>query len=138
MSNSLTIFIYSIAMYGFSNMIVFGSGPFRVFERVRSFTTGISEHFGKLFSCMMCFPANLGWIASLLDWFLIENASITPFNILLCGTNLWWIALIFDCIFTSGIVWLIHNFESFFESIAEGNSSLQQNDTNNDIIELND
>jgi len=139
MNSWLIILIYSIAAYGLSNMTVFGSGPFRVFEHLRSITTNISEHFGSMFQCMMCFPANIGWVASLIDWFFIKQIAITPFNILLIGTNLWWVAIIGDCIFTSGIVWLIHNFESFFESIADGNSQ-QQNveyiDNNNDSIEI--
>lgn len=137
MSNTLIIFLYCIAVYGLSNMMVFGSGPFKIFEHIRYYTSHISEHFGSLFSCMMCFPANIGWVVSLIDWFLIENFALTPFNILLVGTNLWWIALLADCCFTSGIVWIIHNIESFFESIANGNSSMQEDD-NNDIINIHD
>lgn len=137
MSNTLIIFLYCIAVYGLSNMVVFGSGPFKIFEHIRYYTSYISEHFGSLFSCMMCFPANIGWIVSLIDWFLIKNFALTPFNILLVGTNLWWIALLADCCFTSGIVWIIHNIESFFESIANGNSSVQEDD-NNDIINIHE
>lgn len=128
MSNWLIIFIYCISVYGFSNMVVFGSGPFRVFEKLREWSSYVSTHFSSLFSCMMCLPANVGWIASLIDWFFLKNIAITPFNIFLAGTGLWWVALIGDCCFTTGIVWLIHNVESFFESIAEGTSSVQNND----------
>ena len=60
MSPWLIIFLYIIAVYGLSNMMVFGSGPFRIFEHIRGISSSISEHFGKLFSCMMCFPANVG------------------------------------------------------------------------------
>jgi hypothetical protein len=124
MSNVLIIFLYTIAVYGFSNMMVFGSGPFKIFERIRDYSYYISPHFSSLFSCMMCLPANLGWITSLINWFFISEIAITPFNILLCGTNLWWLALIGDCCFTTGIVWLIHNIESFFENIAGGTSPI--------------
>jgi hypothetical protein len=137
MSNALIIFIYSIAVYGICNMIAFGSGPFKIFEKIREWSYNISEHFATLFSCMMCLPANIGWITSLIDWFLIKNTYITPFNILLAGTNLWWVALIGDCCFTSGIVWIIHNIESFFESISTGNSSIQEDD-NDDVLNLHD
>lgn len=135
MSSILIIFLYCIAVYGFSNMVVFSSGPFKIFERIREWSSYISEHFGTLFSCMICLPANVGWIASLIDWFLLKSVAITPFNILLVGTNLWWVALIADCCFTSGMVWIIHNIESFFESIAGGTSSVQEDD-NNDIINV--
>lgn len=137
MSNGLVIFLYIIMAYGFSNMMVYGSGPFRIFEHIRNKSNNISEHFGSMFSCMMCFPANIGWIISVIDWFLLPSIAITPFNIFLLGTNLWWVALIADCCFTSGAVWIIHNVESFFESIAGGTSKIQEDD-NNDIINLND
>ena len=133
MSNTLIIFIYSIAIYGLSNMIVFGSGPFKIFEKIREWSYNLSEHFSSLFSCMMCLPANIGWISSLINWFLIPSITLTPFNILLSGTNLWFIALIGDCCFSSGIVWIIHNIESFFENILNGN-----NNETEDIIDLHD
>ena len=135
MGNWLIVFIYSIFLYGISNMFVFASGPFRIFERIRDISSSISEHFGQLFSCMICFPANVGWIFSLIDWFFIKTIAITPFNILLAGTNLWWLAIILDCCFASGVVWIIHNIESFFESIAEGKNTEPED---NDIIQLND
>lgn len=135
MSNWLIIFLYCIAAYGFSNMMVFGSGPFRIFEHIRNITDRISEHFGSLFKCMMCFPANLGWVMSVVDWFLIKGIAFTPFNILLASTGLWWLALILDCFFTSGIVWLIHNFESFFENLGQGNQA-HELENNDDIIEV--
>lgn len=134
MSNWLIIFLYCIAAYGISNMVVFGSGPFRIFEHIRNITDRISEHFGSLFKCMMCFPANLGWILSLADWFFIKEIAFTPFNILLLGTGLWWLALILDCFFTSGIVWLMHNFETFFENLGNANQQFEEN--NDDIISI--
>ena len=136
MSNILIIFLYIFFFFVLSKMVVFSSGLFRLFEKIREWSSNLSEHFGTLFSCMICLPANVGWIASIIDWFLIPNLALTPFNILLAGTNLWWVALIADCCLTSGLVWIIHNIESFFESIANGNSAIQEDD--NDIINLHD
>lgn len=136
MSNGLIIFIYCIAAYGFTNMMVFGSGPFRIFEHIRNGADYISEHFGQLFTCFMCFPANLGIVASILNWFLLPTLALTPFNIFLAGTGLWWLAAIGDCFFTSGVVWLIHNIESFFESLAKGTEIVTEEDNN--TINLND
>lgn len=136
MNIGLIIFIYCISVYGLSNMMVFSSGPFKIFEKIRECSSYISDHFSSLFNCMICLPANIGWIISLIDWFLLNEITFTPFNILLLNTNLWWVALIGDCCFTTGIVWIIHNIESFFESIAEGTASNQSND-NNDFLELN-
>lgn len=136
-SNGLIIFLYCIVAYGLSNMVVFASGPFKIFERIRNFADSISEHFGQLFKCMICFPANIGWVFSIINWFFIPF-SFTPFNLILMGTNLWWLAMIGDCCFTSGIVWIIHNIESFFESIAEGKHAEEYEEMeDNDVINLN-
>lgn len=102
--------------------MVFGSGPFRMFEYIREFTSDINEHFGTMFSCMMCFPANCGWVLSLIDWFFIKDFSFTPLNMALKGTNLWWLAILGDICFASGVVWLIHTLQSFFESLKNDDS----------------
>lgn len=115
MSSWLIILCYCIAMYGMCNIIVFGSGPFKIFEHIREISYNINEHFAQLFNCMMCLPTNLGVIFSLLNWFFIPFA-FTPFNIMFEGTNLWWLAAIFDGAFTSGIVWLIHYVQEYFEN----------------------
>lgn len=136
MSSWLILFLYCFFLYGFSNMMVFASGPFKIFEHIRSISSSINEHFGSMFQCMMCFPANLGWVCSIINWLWIPLA-ITPGNMLFGGIiGAWWAAMLFDCCFSSGIVWFIHHIESFFESIAEGTSSLQQQDENNDIINV--
>lgn len=127
MSAWLIILIYTFMAYGFSNMMVFGSGPFRIFEHIRNISSSISEHFGTMFQCMMCFPANLGWVLSLIDWFFIKSVAFTPFNILLAGTGLWWLALLLDCCYTSGAVWFIHHIETFFENLGGGDSDVEEN-----------
>ena len=112
----LIIVAYIFVAFGFCNMVAFGSGPFRIFERIRDWSDGISEHFGLLFKCMMCLPANFGWIVSLIDCFLIKAAAITPFNIILAGTGLWWLAMILDCCFTTGVVWLLYVLDEWLEA----------------------
>lgn len=111
----LIIITYIFVAFGFCNMVAFGSGPFRIFERIREWSEGISEHFGLLFKCMMCLPANFGWIMSVINWFLIPVA-ITPFNIILAGTGLWWLAMILDCCFTTGVVWLLYVLDEWLEA----------------------
>ena len=120
MSTGLIIFCYCIVVYGISNIVVYGSGPFRIFEHIRNIAINIGTHFGSLFSCMMCFPTNLGILLSAINWFFIPIA-FTPFNIMFNDYyDLWWLAIICDGAFTSGIVWLIHHIEEFFETISEG------------------
>lgn len=115
MSSCLIVALYSIMAYGACNVIVFGSGPFRIFERIREWADDIDEHFGQLFSCMMCLPTNFGIICSLVNWFFIPIA-FTPFNILFAGTGLWWLAMLCDGAFTSGIVWLINTIQEYIEN----------------------
>lgn len=115
MSSWLIVALYCIMAYGACNVIVFGSGPFRIFERIREFADDIDEHFGQLFSCMMCLPTNFGIICSLVNWFFIPIA-FTPFNILFAGTGLWWLAMLCDGAFTSGIVWLINTIQEYIEN----------------------
>lgn len=115
MSNGLIILLYCIMAYGACNVIVFGSGPFKIFERIRYWSDYIDEHFGQLFSCMMCLPTNFGIICSLVNWFLIPVA-FTPFNLVFAGTSLWWLAMLCDGAFTSGIVWLIHTVQEYIEN----------------------
>jgi hypothetical protein len=141
MSNALIIFIYSFCIYGFANMVVYKDGPFHIFDKIKELFYRIRPHMAEMLECMICLPSNLGWICSLIDWFFIKSVAITPFNILLAGTNLWWLALIGDICFASGIVWFIHNVESFFESIAEGTSHTltddgTEEDDNNDAINV--
>lgn len=101
--------------YGACNVIVFGDGPLYMFKHLRNFAHGISSHFGKLFSCMMCLPANFGWICSLFNWFLIPVA-FTPFNIIFSGNReLWWLAALCDGALTSGVVYLIYIINEYFE-----------------------
>jgi hypothetical protein len=115
MSTGILIFLYCIVAYGACNVIAFGSGPFKIFENLRYWTTELNEHFGTMFSCMMCLPTNFGLLCSVFNWFLIPIA-FTPFNIAFAGTGLWWLAMLCDAAFTSGIVWLIHTVQEYIEN----------------------
>jgi len=139
MSNILIIFIYSVFLYGISWMFVFADGPFYIFTGIRNIANSISEHFGKLFSCMVCFPSNLSWVMSLIDWFLIPQVAFTPFNILFAGTGLWWVAMLMDIGFGAGIVWAIHNVVELFEAASDklsGSELVEERDP--DVIEVDD
>lgn len=136
MYNFVVILCYCIVAYGACNVIVYGSGPFRIFERLRYWSNNVNEHFGMLFSCMMCLPTNFGLICSLVNWFFIPVA-FTPFNIIFAGNpSLWWLAMLCDASFTSGAVWLIHHFEEFFEGVSTAKSEEEyinsKKDDNND------
>ena len=112
--NFLLVFCYIVFAYGIANMVCYAEGPWGIFEWWREVADNISEGFGKLFNCMMCFSTWVGLLASIGD-LLIPSAVFTPFNLILAGTGLWWLIPILDAGLTSGAVWLLHNLEEAFE-----------------------
>ena len=118
MNNGYFMFVtlcYLLTAYGACNVIAFGEGPFYIFSRIREWAHGISEHFAKVFTCMMCLPANFGWICSVFNWFFIP-VNFTPFNIIFNNKdNLWWLAALCDGAFTSGICYLIYIMNEYLE-----------------------
>lgn len=112
--NFLLVFCYILFAYGIANMVCYAEGPWGIFEWWREVADHISEGFGKLFNCMMCFSTWVGLLASIVD-LLIPAAVFTPFNLILAGSGLWWLIPILDAGLTSGSVWLLHNLEEAFE-----------------------
>lgn len=117
MTALLKIFCYMVFAYGMSNMVVYARGPFALFERWREFAHRISDGFGELFSCMICFPTWVGIGASVADT-LFKGFTFTPFNVLLATSAPWWVILVLDACFTSGLVWVVDQFETACERHA--------------------
>lgn len=109
------LLIYIIFSYGLTNIIVFGSGPFNIITYIRKIFMKIPT-FDDMLSCMMCTSANVGWIMSIIDTFLLTEFNLTPFNIIINNPNLWYYSIVGDLFFTSGIVWLIHTIQEYFET----------------------
>jgi hypothetical protein len=113
--NVFILICYILTAYGACNVIAFSDGPFYIFSRIREWSYNISEHFAKVFTCMICLPANFGWICSIFNWFLIP-LKFTPFNIIFNNSeSLWWLAALCDGAFTSGVVYLIYILNEFLE-----------------------
>ena len=112
------LFIFILACYGLSNMVVYSKGPLNIFENFRNKVSLISSNLGELFSCMMCFPFWAGVIISVLDIILI-NVTFTPFNMLFNGQTVDFVTivviLVMDGIISSGTTWILHNIEEYFE-----------------------
>lgn len=105
---------YLLFAYGISVIFTQAVGPFNVFIRLRVWAESISDNFGLLFKCMTCFPTNVGWVFSLVNWFLIP-VPISPFNIILQGTGLWWLAVIMDACITGGVCHFLWNLDDFID-----------------------
>ena len=114
----LTLFAYIIFAYGIANMIIFASGPFGIFEKWRNFTHRVSDGFGELFTCPMCLSTWIGLVFSAINIWLVPTVAFTPFNMVFGVGEYIPLVLITDMGFTSGIVWLIHQFEEMMERIG--------------------
>ena len=112
---AIKILCYIIFAYGLSNMVVYSRGPFGIFEWWRGFMHNINDNLGELFTCMICFPTWLGIGISILDIFF-SSFTITPFNVLLDNNAPYWLIVVLDACFTSGIVWLIDVLETALQS----------------------
>lgn len=108
------IFCYIFAMYGLTVFVTSSLGPFNVFARLRIWAENVGDNFGYLFRCQTCFPANAGLLFSLFNWFVLP-ISITPFNLLFNGTNLWWLAALGDCCFTAATSRLLWNIDDYID-----------------------
>ena len=114
--------IYILCAYGISNMFVYSSGPFNMFNHLRNTMDKYGpSNFGELFHCMICFPTWVGVILSAFDIWLLPNISFTPFNLLIHDDSLWYYIIPLDMFITSGTVWLINTFQETFESITNKN-----------------
>ena len=111
----LTFLSYILFSYGISNMIIFARGPFGIFEKWREFAHTISDGFGELFTCPMCFSTWIGLIFSLINIYLVPMVAFTPFNMIFGVGNHVILTLIMDMGLTSGCVWLLHQLEEMME-----------------------
>ena len=111
----LIIFAYTFFVYGISVLFTQSYGPANIFCRLRLWAGKVGDNFGMLFKCMTCFPTNVGWVFSLFDWFLVPGVAISPFNMILGGTGLWWLAMILDACYCAGTCHLLWNIDDFID-----------------------
>ena len=109
------LFIYSIAAYSISNMLVYFSGPFNIIDKFRNWISSKHETLNELFSCMFCLPTNIGIILSIIS-LVFMPFPITPFTLVFNHQYyLWPVIIVFDALYTGGIVYLIHTLQEYFE-----------------------
>lgn len=120
----IMIFCYIIMVYGLTNLLVYGSGPFNIIHRFREFCEKIHYTLYDMLQCMMCTSTNVGLILSLVNLIIIPKTPFTPFNVLLANPSLWWLIIPLDAFFTSGCVWLLHTLQECLESTTNRNNEL--------------
>ena len=92
--------IWILAVYGMSQILVFGS----IFENLRNWLIRKSEFFGDLIQCMMCTST---WVGA---FFSLTFFSPTLSLITIPHTNIF-----FDAMLASGSVWAINAIIEWFE-----------------------
>jgi len=105
------LFVYVLLAYGTTNIILYFDGPFKIVEYFRRFMTKLSSQFAELVRCQACCSTWVGILLSGVNMLATPSIPFTPFNLLLGSTGLWWLILILDSLFTSGVVWLLFRLE---------------------------
>lgn len=116
---NLVIFLaYILCTFGITEMFIFFSGPFSIFDRIREIVAKMGDKFVELFSCVACFSTWVGIILSTINYLFIPVA-FTPFNIILGGTGLWWLIIPLDAALTMGSSWTLYQLDEYLEKNAK-------------------
>lgn len=134
---ALKLFVYIFLAYGLTEIVVYGRGPFGICEKWRELAHRISDGFGELFSCPMCFSTWVGIVLSLIDVAFVGGFALTPFNLVFStlgtGVLIGLVTVLCDAFFTSGIVWLLFKFEDWLTGerteYVEEAYEIEDNDT---------
>ncbi len=109
------LILYFFVVYGISFMFVFSNGPFHIFLKIRDFLSKKNEQLAELFSCMFCFPTNVGCIVSLFNSFVLTSVPITPFHMLWGDNVSWFWIMLFDMCSTGSVIYIIDTILSKIE-----------------------
>lgn len=125
--HSLVIFIiFCFVCYSFVNMLLYFDGPFKMFYYIRTFATSISVNFGELFQCPACASTWVSFFISALNLICIPTIAFTPFNMILGGTDLWWLIVLLDGLCGSGTTWLLFKFEDYLVSNTQTEEDINE------------
>jgi hypothetical protein len=104
----MELLIWVFLSYGITNIIVFGS----IFESLRGIIKKINPNFfGVLFSCPMCMSF---WVGVFLSLTFISPITLYFNTDDIIINNQYYLTFLDACL-SSGIVWIIHNIEEWFE-----------------------
>lgn len=112
---------YFFLVYGITNLLVNGMGPYGVIDTFREWCGKISRMLGEMLDCMMCTGNNVGLVLSAIDLFAVTGLSFTPFNAIFGGdASKFWLILPFDAALSSGVCWMMHWVTEFFHTNSAG------------------
>ena len=117
MMEFITLFSYIFMLYGCASFFVYRNGIFNIIEAFRNIMEAIHPTFGELFKCIFCTSCWLSIMFSSLNYIFIGIIPpITPFNIILSGSGLWYIIILLDMFFGSAVCWILHLLDDYLEN----------------------
>lgn len=111
----VTLLSYILFSYGITTMLIYFNGPFDIIEYFRKTMNAIHPKLGELFQCPFCLSTWIGGLFSIINYLWIP-IKITPFNMILDGSGLWWLIIPMDAFLTCGTVWLLHVLDEYLEN----------------------
>lgn len=111
----ITLIAYLLFSYGITTMFIYFDGPFDIISAFRNMMSSIHPKVGELFRCPFCLSTWCGMLFSVLNYYFIP-IKITPFNMILGETNMWWLIIPMDMFLTCGSVWLLHVLDEYLEN----------------------
>ena len=111
----VTLLSYILFSYGITTMLIYFNGPFDIIEYFRKTMNAIHPKLGELFQCPFCLSTWIGGLFSIINYLWIP-IKITPFNMILTGSGLWWLIIPMDSFLTCGTVWLLHVLDEYLEN----------------------
>lgn len=115
MMELVTLLSYILFSYGITTMLIYFNGPFDIIEYFRKTVNAIHPKLGELFQCPFCLSTWIGGLFSIINYLWIP-IKITPFNMILAGSGLWWLIIPMDSFLTCGTVWLLHVLDEYLEN----------------------
>lgn len=120
----LEILIFIGICFGFSNQMVYSSGPGGLYDKIKVLSYKISPSLYEGMKCMICLPTWIGMILSLLCLFVLplqitpstllfseELINLPTINLIICYI----LIVLFDGFIASGITYLINTIQLYFE-----------------------
>ncbi len=97
--------------YGLTNILVYG----KIFDKPRSWISQKSSFLKGLLNCMLCLSTWVGMLSSFFFWSPVMSLQIEN-QILDWHYGMFYpLAIFLDGVFTSGVCWIIHTGQEFFE-----------------------
>ena len=105
--------LFSFVCYSGTQFSVYLNGPFHIFEKFRHLMQRTHDQLGELVSCEACTSTWVSFFISAINLLIIPTIAFTPFNLILGGTGLWWLIIMLDGLFGSGVSWLLFRLEDY-------------------------